>query len=328
VAEHDNGYKLLFSHAEMVADLLRGFVHEPWVAQLDFGSLEKVNASYVTGHLRSREGDVVWRLRLGGDRWLYVYILVEFQSTVDPFMAVRMLVYVGLLYQDLIHQGAFTAEGKLPPVFPFLLYNGRGPWGSPVEVADLIAEVPGGLSRYQPRLSYFLLDEGRVGEQDLAGQNLMAALVRLERSRGPGEVQEVLASLLAWLEGPERAALRRSFATWIRAVLLPARMPQAEIPEVQDLQEVRSMLAERVVEWTEEWKREGFEEGFEDGFEEGVGKSLAAAREVLVQHLEERFGALPPVALAKLEAIDSVAALLELGFAAPGAASLADLGLE
>ena len=25
---HDNGYKLLFSHAEMVADLLRGFVHE------------------------------------------------------------------------------------------------------------------------------------------------------------------------------------------------------------------------------------------------------------------------------------------------------------
>ncbi len=239
-----------------------------------------------------------------------------------------MLVYVGLLYQDLIRRGALTAEGKLPPVFPLLLYNGRGPWGSPLEVAELIAEVPGGLRRYQPRLSYFLLDEGRVADQDLAGQNLMAALVRLERSRGPGEVQEVLTSLLVWLDGAERAPLRRAFAAWIRAVLLPARMPQAEIPEVQDLQEVRSMLAERVVEWTEEWRREGFEEGLEQGLEKGFERSLAAARKVLVQHLERRFGPLPPGALAKLDEIDSVAALLEMSFAVPGASRLADLGLE
>lgn len=40
--EHDTGYKRLFSHPEMVADLLRGFVHEPWVAQLDLDSLEPV----------------------------------------------------------------------------------------------------------------------------------------------------------------------------------------------------------------------------------------------------------------------------------------------
>jgi hypothetical protein len=31
-----------------------------------------------------------------------VYLLLEFQSTVDPFMAVRIMVYLGLLYQDLI----------------------------------------------------------------------------------------------------------------------------------------------------------------------------------------------------------------------------------
>jgi hypothetical protein len=40
---HDHSYKLLFSHPEMVADLLRGFVHEGWVEQLDFASLEKVS---------------------------------------------------------------------------------------------------------------------------------------------------------------------------------------------------------------------------------------------------------------------------------------------
>ena len=52
--------------------------------------------------------------------------------------------------------------------------------------------------------------------------------------------------LLVWLDGAERAPLRRAFAAWIRAVLLPTRMPLAEITEVQHLQEVQSMLAERV----------------------------------------------------------------------------------
>jgi hypothetical protein len=43
-------------------------------------------------------------------------LLLEFQSTVDPFMAVRLLTYLGLLYQDLIKQGAFAASGKLVSV--------------------------------------------------------------------------------------------------------------------------------------------------------------------------------------------------------------------
>ena len=32
--KHDHSYQLLFSEPEMVADLLRGYVHERWVAQL------------------------------------------------------------------------------------------------------------------------------------------------------------------------------------------------------------------------------------------------------------------------------------------------------
>ena len=39
MAKHDTSYKELFSHPEMVADLIRGFVREEWVAQLDFSTL-------------------------------------------------------------------------------------------------------------------------------------------------------------------------------------------------------------------------------------------------------------------------------------------------
>ena len=65
---HDHAYKLLCSHADMVADLLRGFVHGEWVAQMDFSTLERHNSSYVSDRLRRREDDVVWRLRCRGCR--------------------------------------------------------------------------------------------------------------------------------------------------------------------------------------------------------------------------------------------------------------------
>jgi predicted transposase/invertase (TIGR01784 family) len=154
---HDHGYKLLFSHREFLIDLLGAFVPEPWVGALDFSTLEKVSNSYVTDDLRSREDDIVWRVRFGS-RWLYVYILLEFQSSIDRYMAVRMLSYVGLLYQDLIRQGQITNDDALPPVLPVVLYNGRKRWDAAEDIAHLIAELPPELRRYQPQLQYLLLD--------------------------------------------------------------------------------------------------------------------------------------------------------------------------
>ena len=82
MAQHDHSYKVLFSHPQMVRDLLKGFVREGWLAQVDFDSLERANGSYITDDLRERSNDVVWRVRWG-KRWVYIYLLIEFQSTVD-----------------------------------------------------------------------------------------------------------------------------------------------------------------------------------------------------------------------------------------------------
>jgi predicted transposase/invertase (TIGR01784 family) len=317
VAEHDNGYKRLFSHPEMVADLLRGFVREDWVRDLDFSTLERVSGSYVTPELRSRESDIVWRVRWGQDRWLYVYLLIEFQSTVDPFMALRVLVYVGLLYQDLVQHRQLTAAGKLPPVLPLVLYNGTAPWGAVRELAELIEEVPGGLEQYRPRLRYCLLDEAQIADSELESlRNLVAALFRLEKSRGPEDIQRILTALIEWLQEPGLAELRRSFTAWLVGVLLPGRVPGITIPQVANLQEVRSMLAERVVEWTQQWKEEGRQEGLEK------------LRMVLLRDLESRFGPLPAEVRLRIEGIDSIEELAELSLRAGAASSVTELGFR
>jgi predicted transposase YdaD len=61
--EHDQSYKKLFSHFQMIKDLLLGFVSEPWVAKLDFATLETVKDSFVSDDLRERYDDIIWRVR-------------------------------------------------------------------------------------------------------------------------------------------------------------------------------------------------------------------------------------------------------------------------
>ena len=107
-----------------------------------------------------------WRVKTDDD-WLYLYILIEFQSQVDPFMAVRLLVYVGLLYQDLIRRKEIKPGRPLPPVLPIVLSNGGKTWTAPADLAALLPQVPGLVADYLPRLKYLLIVENRYGAEEL-----------------------------------------------------------------------------------------------------------------------------------------------------------------
>ncbi len=208
---HDHSYKLLFSHPEMIKDLLTGFVKEEWVKQCDFSSLEKVSGSYISDDLRGREDDLIWRIRWGED-WIYVYLLLKFQSTTDPFMAVRILSYLALLYQDLIRSEKLNSGDKLPPVLPIVLYNGQFRWRAPVSLDSLIHPPPKGLEQYRPAVRYLLLDKGSFDHETLSNlNNLVASLFQLENSRTDEDIRGVLVHLIDWLKAPEQSSLRRAF---------------------------------------------------------------------------------------------------------------------
>lgn len=287
--DHDTSYRLLFSHAEMVRELLRGFVPGDWINELDLESLEKMNSSYVSDDLRSRHSDAIWRVRWG-PRWVYIYLLLEFQSTVDRFMPVRILSYIGLLYQDLIHRRELDDQ-QLPPVLPIVLYNGKRRWRASVNLADLIQPMPPAIKRYQPQQCFLLLDEGRHQSHPLAQRrNLVAALFQLEHSATPEALQHVLGLLVDWLNTPELADLRRHFVEWLRR-RGPSLDPQTHWREINDLQEANHMLEDRIREWKAQFRREGLSEGLEQGLEQGQAQ---AARAILHRQLQRRFGSVSP----------------------------------
>ena len=267
---HDAAYKQLFSRPRMVRDLLEGFAARGWSGNLDFGTLEPVPASYVSRDLQQRHGDLVWRVRFSGDRWLYLLLLLEFQSTVDPAMAVRMLAYTALLYQRLAADGALRDPGALPPVLPVVVYNGRGSWTAQTNVSELVAGGRGELSPYQPSQRYFLLDQGRLADGELPAGNLVSALIGLEKGRdtawGAARLRRPFKALIDLLEDEEDGELTRVFATWItQAVRLPERLPDEALGPLEQLKETYTMLEETVQGWLERGRIQGIEQGIEQG---------------------------------------------------------------
>ena len=296
----DPNYKRLFSFPRMVEDLLRAFLPGEVLAELDFSTLRKLPAEYVSDELLKRHGDCVWRLRRRG-QWLYLLVLLEFQSTEEPRMALRILTYTSLLYQELVRNDALDARGRLPAVLPVVLYTGEARWRAAVEVGELIAPVGPELAPYQPSQRYVVVDERHVGAEDLPGRNLMAAVLGLEQSRGPEDLERVVEKLVEWLRDSHDGELKRAFTDWVWRLARHFEPGDAEPVPVRTLEGVRMTLEERVAEWPKQWFREGREQGIREGIEKmaeqlmpaGAGPPPGDAPEGMGMTLEERVAEWP-----------------------------------
>ena len=277
--QHDSHYKSLFSHKEMVRDLLQGFVEGDWLKNADFDSLEQVNSDFVSERIPpvQRHEDMIWRLRVG-DNWIYLYLLLEFQSSSDRWMALRMLSYTALLWERLVKQGELAPRQMLPPVLPIVLYNGEKPWRATSSLDNLCYPAPRELQAFQPRMRYLLLDERSLLDKAQGMHNLAAAVFQLEFSATPADMRRVLQELATWVEVSAPSSLQRSlyrFAVkWLRK-----HSPDSYPAEMDSLEGNMTMLAQRVEQWEKDIHQEGRQEGRE------IGRADA-----LLLLLENRFG--------------------------------------
>ena len=216
----DAAYKLQYSHRRMVADLLRGFLPDGTWPGFDFDTLEPLPASHVGRGLARREGDLMWRLRARSaphDAWVHVLVLLEFQSGVDRRMALRVLTYTGLAWEGLLRRRKESGGDAqpLPPVIPFVVYNGSSPWTAPLDVSELVAPPSPAMARLQPSNKYVLLDMQRAKTDRVPKDNAVGLQVALEQATFEESVA-ILRRVDEMLAGPEHAGLRKAFAEWVR----------------------------------------------------------------------------------------------------------------
>ena len=327
---HDLAFKRWFDHKRMVEDLLRGFAPPGVAARLDFASLEQMPADYVDDDLRASRGDALWRVRYrppdGGREWLYLLVLLEFQSTVDPFMAARVLAYTAQTYVKLVRAEAVRPGERLPPVLPVVIYNGRTRWSAAEDMDGLVAAAGGALAPFQPRQRYLLLDEHALRVEDLPEGNAVSAQIALERG-SRSDMAPALRDLDRLLAGPEHESLRRAFAEWVRRTVERSRAATENpglagtlrmLEEAGDLGAMGSLLAESIDAHYDALMARAKKEGLERGMER--------ERALLARQAARKFGAATAARLAALlEGVSDPARLEEVGESVIDCADGADL---
>ena len=204
-----------FDHPERAAAELRAVLPPKMVEQVDWSTLRREVGSVVDAELKERQSDLLFSARLRSGEPLLLYILLEHQSSVDKWMAFRMLLYVMRLLERWRQQ--HPESEKLPVILPVVMYHGpEGQWTAARRMEDLFQLPSEALEIWReqvPRFEYLLDNLTAEREEALRAREasplvvLTWLLLRSGRSRQLAMLLEgwspVLAEVLVSPEGPE-----------------------------------------------------------------------------------------------------------------------------
>ena len=280
--EHDKTYKDIFSNKEYFAKLLRNFVKEDWVKDIDEDSLQYINKSYVMPDFIGKEADVVYSLSLNGKNIIF-YCLLELQSTPDHSMPIRLLYYMTAIWTEILKnlkkEDIIKTTFRLPAIVPIVLFNGGGGW----HIKRHFKEMLDGYELFSDHIidfSYIFLDVKEYsGEELLKLANIVSTVFYLD-AKVPADVLveriKSVAEILKKLDEKELRLLKR----WIRFIFRPRLKEEAQATLDKVLDENSNVEVDLMISNLAKTLDELIEESIEKGIEETAINALNAGADV------------------------------------------------
>jgi predicted transposase/invertase (TIGR01784 family) len=287
-------------------ELIETFVTEDWVKDIDFSDCQKIDKSFVSEHYKETESDIIYKVKFKNQD-AYIYLLLEFQSTVVWYMALRMLNYVSNFYMDFVESHKKTR--KLPPLFPLVLYNGNKKWTAATDFRDLLQQ-PDLLRQYAPQLHYFKIAENEYNSETLLKiSNLVSMLFLTENNESTQLIAQQLLQLFDKQEDKQAISI---LLNWFEQLTLRGKKSLTDYQVLEHIyhskEEIKTMIDSNLEPYAQSFFIKGMQEGFQEGELKGLQKGeLRGKREgelnALILVLETRFGLLSTEQKSKLFAL-------------------------
>ncbi len=188
-------------------------------------------------------------------------------------MALRLLNYITLFYQDLIDQGQ-VKDKLLPAVFPVVLYTGEDKYAASLNIEELIEKPYEKLEKYIPKFQYYkvALNESveEIDEEFKTVNNILAGVFKIITAKGEEEIKETLKILRVRLEkAPE---IKKFINEWLGHLFNYKRFKLENIYE----EGVEKMLVTYLTERDKKAKEESIEEIAKKSLQEGLSIEVIA----------------------------------------------------
>src|SRR6266850_8020179 len=196
---HDLMVRAVLSDVTEAISFLQAHVSEEVSQGLNWSTLRLVEGSFVDEDLRGSEADFLYEIaRVSGQDAVWLYVLLEHQSTPDRWMRFRLLKYCCRIWD--VQLAERPAPRELRPIVPLVFYQGERSWSYAREFADLFAE-PVRDWPWVPHFSHELIDQSGLAPHEVQG-DLKTQLMQLlllaayhPSVAWMGQVAELLVSL-------------------------------------------------------------------------------------------------------------------------------------
>jgi predicted transposase YdaD len=164
---HDLMVHAVLSDLAEATSFLQAHLSEEVSRALNWSTLTLLESTFVDEDLRGSEADLLYEVEhVSGEASLWVYMLLEHQSTPDRWMRFRLLKYCCRIWDQSFRDQ--PEQRELRAIVPLVFYQGERSWSYSSEFADLFAESvrhwPG-----VPRFSHGLIDQSGLQPDEVQG---------------------------------------------------------------------------------------------------------------------------------------------------------------
>jgi predicted transposase YdaD len=171
---HDLMVHAVLSDLAEATSFLQAHLSEEVSRALNWSTLTLLESTFVDedlrgseADLRGSEADLLYEVEhVSGEASLWVYMLLEHQSTPDRWMRFRLLKYCCRIWDQSFRDQ--PEQRELRAIVPLVFYQGERSWSYSSEFADLFAESvrhwPG-----VPRFSHGLIDQSGLQPDEVQG---------------------------------------------------------------------------------------------------------------------------------------------------------------
>ena len=298
---------------------------QQWLRRMDFSTLEPLPTETIDAWLQAGYRDVAWRLKVrpaaaAASEWLRVLILVEFQSTVEYDMALRLQGYVQRMHEQAWKERHVRQADRLPPVLTVVFYNGASPWRAQRSVWDLtekgaLRERDREVARMPVGMRYELVDVTQYAGKELSQDNIVELMISTEllgKDLDPAAVHRILEAQGRLLGSPDQRKVLELLRGWTRLAIARTGVDLDVLEDRQKMQEMQT--SGTMLTYLEACAQEYQAKLRAEGRVEGRAELLQEQRSGLCRLAQRKFGADAATALARrIDGIDDSGALWELG---------------
>jgi len=291
---HDKFFRETFSRQEVARDFVKYHLPPDVVTLLDPDSLEISKDSFIDLALEEHFSDLLYQVKLNDGQPLYIYLLFDHKSYVDPLVAFQLLRYMVRIWELSLKQQNEQRKSqprrqktplRLPPIFPLVVYHGLDKWTVSTEFSGLFGDLPAALRPYIPNYRYWLADLSAIKDDELKGYVILKVGLLLLKYIQRDELGEQLSEILGLLRAlTYKQTALEYLETILRYIASGSDKVTKEVlqEKVQELfEQGETPIMPTIAEiWREEGRIEGWQKGQEIGLVKGQEIGLIKGQEI------------------------------------------------